>query len=99
MTTSARGLTATQPATQAHVEVEIGELVLHGFAPGQRYAIADALAHELQRLLAERGVPSLLHADTALARLEAGRFAASGDGRPALLGIGIARALYEGMHQ
>jgi hypothetical protein len=46
----------------ARIELHVGELVLHGFAPGDRYRIADAVQSELTRLLGERGLPEpLLH--------------------------------------
>jgi len=41
------------------VEVHIEELVLHGYAPQDRYRIAAAVETELVRLFTEKGVPSL----------------------------------------
>jgi hypothetical protein len=38
------------------IELSIGEVVLHGFAAGERAAIGEALARELERRLAEPGV-------------------------------------------
>ena len=34
--------------------------MLHGFAPGDRYRIGDAVERELARLFAEQGVPPSL---------------------------------------
>lgn len=41
------------------VEVLIDELILHGFAPGERYAIGEALSRELERLMATETMGSL----------------------------------------
>ena len=38
------------------VRVRIGELVLEGFAPGDRFAIAEGMRRELARLIQEHGV-------------------------------------------
>lgn len=59
----------------ARVEVEIEELVLHGFAPLDRHAVAEAVQRELARLVAA-GPPPARDAD----RLDAGSFPAP-DGR------------------
>ena len=40
------------------IEMHIEELVLHGFEPGDRHAIGDAVERELARLLSEHGLPS-----------------------------------------
>lgn len=41
------------------VEIHIEELVLHGYAPQDRYRIAAAVEAELVRLFTEKGLPSL----------------------------------------
>jgi hypothetical protein len=38
---------------QSSIELHIEQFVLHGFAAGDRYAIADGLQHELAKLLAD----------------------------------------------
>ena len=46
---------------QRPIELNIDELVLHGFPPGERYAIADAVEQTLSQLLTEQiaseGIP------------------------------------------
>ncbi|HEY0384719.1 MAG TPA: hypothetical protein VGC64_01850 [Pyrinomonadaceae bacterium] len=58
------------------IELYIEELVLHGFARGDRYAIADAVERELSRLLAAQltghAVPPALAHNTEHARMDAG---------------------------
>ena len=45
-----------------NVELNIEELVLHGFPPGEHQHIGEAVERELSRLFAEQGVPpSLVH--------------------------------------
>jgi hypothetical protein len=39
-------------------EVHIEELVLHGIAPGDEYAIRDAVEGEITRLLSGHGAPA-----------------------------------------
>src|SRR5258708_7973370 len=60
----------------SNINLHIEELVLHGFAPGDRYTIADPVERELSRLLtedfADPGYSSLLTSNTGPARLDAG---------------------------
>lgn len=78
------------------IEVSIEELVLHGFGAGDRYAIAEAVERELARLLAEQGAPPFFMQEGAVARLNAGSFAAAPAAMPETLGARIAQAVYEG---
>lgn len=74
------------------IEVHIEELVLHGFDPGTRWNVADALENELRGLLAERGIPPAWHANPE--RIDTGAVRASAQSRPAVAGTEIARAVY-----
>ena len=76
------------------IEVHIEELILHGFAPGTRWEVADALQSELRGLFAERGLPTGWHASPE--RIEAGAIHAGAKTKPASTGEQIARAVYEG---
>jgi hypothetical protein len=55
------------------VKLHIGELVLHGFEPGDRARIGAALETELARLLAA-GEPESLTRAGHIARLDGGAF-------------------------
>jgi hypothetical protein len=72
------------------IEVEIGELVLHGFPAGERYRIAESLAAELGRLIGERGAPegitSREEVRTAKLNIRAGD-----------AGVQIATAIFQGL--
>jgi len=79
----------------SRIEVTIDELVLHGFLPGERYAIAEALGQELTRLFSEHGVPPSLGHAGEIALLDAGSFART----PTATGIGAqaAQAVFGGL--
>ena len=79
------------------VELHIGELVLHGFAPAGRYTIADAVERELARLFAERGVPLGLAPGGEIDRLDGGQLqlAPGSDGQA--IGLGVAQAVYRSL--
>ena len=80
-----------------NIELHIEELVLHGFAPSDRYHIGEAVELELQRLLAERGAPHLFSSDIELARMNAGTFNVEPNAKSEMIGAQVARAIYEGM--
>jgi hypothetical protein len=79
------------------LEVHIEELVLRGFAPGDRYGIGDAVERELTRLLVEQEVPLLFARDSEVKNLDAGRFAVAAEARGGTIGAQIARAVYGGI--
>jgi hypothetical protein len=78
--------------------LHIDELVLHGFDPRQRHAIADAVQAELARLLAdslsEPDAPAALDGDTSHARVDGGSFNVAPGALPATTGAGLAAALH-----
>ena len=79
------------------LELQIEELVLHGFPPWERHRIGDALQGELARLLAEEATPTFaLTGDREIGRLAAGAFELAPGMRPEAVGIQVARAVYGG---
>ena len=80
----------------AKIELHIEELILRGFAPGDRYRIDEAVERELARLLAEEGVPPWLAQGGNVARLDSGSFQVAPGSRPEEIGAKIAQALYGG---
>jgi hypothetical protein len=84
-----------------NIKLHIDELVLHGFAPNDRYAIADAVERELAHLFtADHATPALSHlpADNSdVPILQAGSFqvAFGADGNS--IGTQIARAIHGGI--
>jgi hypothetical protein len=81
--------------TPSRIEVTIDELVLHGVAPGDRYAIAEALQVELGRLLTDQGVPPGWTREGATAKVDAGTATQNPGG--ANLGARAAQAIYRGI--
>ncbi|MFF2955038.1 hypothetical protein ACFVVU_27270 [Kitasatospora sp. NPDC057965] len=90
------GRDSTGRGTAGRIEVEIGELVLDGFAGIDHDRLTTAFRSELARLVAARGVPLAAGGDRALDRLA---------GLPPLpagvcarrLGEALARAVHSGL--
>lgn len=80
-----------------NVEFHIEELVLHGFAPGDRYRIGDAVERELARLFAERGVPPSLANGGEIAHINGGAFEVTPGAKPEAMGVQIAQVVYGGL--
>ena len=81
------------------IEVNIDELVLHGFAPRDRHRIKAAVERELGRLLGEQGAPAALTQSHELATLDGGTVEVA-PGSPAdAVGTQVARALYGGLNR
>jgi hypothetical protein len=82
--------------TQPNIELHIEELVLHGFAPKDRYLIGEAIQHELTRLFAEQGVPAFLAQNAEIARLDGGSFNVPAGTKTETIGAQVAQAVYRG---
>jgi hypothetical protein len=90
----------------SNIKLHIEELVLHGFAPGDRYSIADAVERELSQLLAQHftpfssaGIPPTWVRDLGNVRLDAGAFNVAPDSRADAVGAQIAQAVHGGLTQ
>jgi hypothetical protein len=81
------------------LDIHIEELVLRGFAPGERYSIGAAVERELTRLLVEQGVPPLFARDNEARNLDAGWFLAAAEVRGETVGTQIAQAVYGGIRE
>jgi hypothetical protein len=79
------------------IELHIEELVLDGFAPGDRLSIGDAVERELSRLIAENGPAEFQGRPMTLERMDAGAFKAASDARPQAIGGEVASAVYRGL--
>ena len=85
--------------TQKNIELHIEELVLHGFAHGDRYRIGEAVERELTRLLADRGVPQSLERGGEIASVDGGAFEVAQGSRAQVVGAQVAKAVYGGLRQ
>ncbi len=83
--------------TRYAVELHIEELVLHGFPPEQRQAIAAAVEAALAGLIAERGAPPGWVGGEEIPRLDGGQFVVTPAARPEAIGAQVAQAVYEGL--
>lgn len=76
------------------VELEIGELVLHGFAPADRHRIGAAVERELARLIGERALADQLGQPAERTQLDGGTVELAADASAELIGAQIARAIF-----
>jgi hypothetical protein len=79
------------------IRVHIEELVLHGFEPGDRRRIADALQAHLAELLSEAPLSEERTAGITLERWDAGTIRIREGSVPAVVGEQLAAALHGGM--
>jgi hypothetical protein len=80
-----------------HVEIHIEELVLHGFAPGDRHRIAEGLERELARLVGSRGLSPSVVPELRLGHVDAGEFPIAAGASGHVVGSGAAGAVYRGL--
>jgi hypothetical protein len=84
---------------EVEVQVQIDELVLHGFAASDRYVVGEAVERELVRLLSEKGVPRSLRSENARDKIKAPGFNAAFGAKQSAIGRQIAQAVYDGFSQ
>ncbi len=79
---------------RADLEVQINELVLHGFAARDRYRIGKAIEREFTRQFVEQGVPPLLSQHREIELLNGGAFNIAAGAKPEWIGAQVAQAVY-----
>ena len=80
-----------------NIELRIEELVLRGFAPGDRYRIGEAVERELTSLFTEQGTPPLLVQGSEIKRLDGGTFEVKPGSGAEAIGVQVAQAVYGGL--
>jgi len=85
----------SRPSIHLHIE----ELILHGFQPGDRHRIGDAMQRELARLFSEHQAPPGITKSAEIDRLNAGTFETTENARPEATGTQVARAVFGGLEQ
>ena len=78
-----------------NIELHIEELVLHGFKPGDRHRIGEAVEREITRLLVEHGLP--LAQGTEVARLDGGLLHLSPNYNTEMVGRKLAGNIYQSL--
>ncbi len=79
--------------------MNIEELVLHGFSPGDRYQIGEAVERELARMLADRGVSESLERGGEVASVDGGAIEVATGSRAEAVGAQVAKAVYGGLRR
>ena len=79
-----------------NVELHIEELVLRGLPPGSREGLAEAIQEEIQRLIAEGGVPPGLAGAGGAIHLPRASFEVDPRSRAGSIGSQVGRALHRG---
>ena len=94
------GIVLIDPETSAmQFELNIEELVLHGFTPGDMHRIGKAVEHELTQLLDDRGVPQSLERGRDIGHVDGGAFEVAPGSRAEAVGAQVAKAVYGGLRQ
>ena len=81
------------------MQLNIEKLVLHGFSPGDRHRIGEAVKRELTRLLTDRGVPESLEGGWEVASVDGGAIEVAQGTRAQVVGTQVAKAVYGGLRQ
>ena len=84
---------------RAAIDVHIEELVLHGFNPAHRHAIAEAIQAELGRMLAAQPPPGCFRENAVIDHLDGGSFSMRSDAKPGVTGTRIAQQVYRGLNR
>jgi hypothetical protein len=79
-----------------NVELHIEELILRGLPPGSREGLAEAIQEEIQRLVAEGGVPPGLAGAGSPIHLPRASFEVDPRPRAGSIGSQVGRALHRG---
>ena len=88
--------TERQQARDA-IHVHIEELVLHGFAPGDRGQIGSSVEAELTRLMRAGSFAGLPEKPLTVERINAGAFRVGSLDKPQAAGVQIAQAVYRSL--
>lgn len=83
--------------TPRNIELDIEELVLHGFAYGDRHRIGAAMERELARLFAEKSTPASLSQEQEVAHLNGGTFEMEPGSAAEVVGTQLAQAVYRSL--
>lgn len=80
-----------------NIDLHIEELVLHGFAPGDRATIGATVQRELTRLFTEQGVHASLQRSREVEKMDGGTFHMLPGSKAGTIGTQVAHAIYGGL--
>jgi hypothetical protein len=84
---------------RANIELNIDELVLRGFSPGDKYRIGEAVKSELARLFSEHGVSPSLARGGDIVRIDGGSFKFTPGSKAEMIGAQVAQSVYRGLNR
>jgi hypothetical protein len=79
------------------IEINIEELILHGFPQVDRFKIGEAVRIELARLFTEQGLPAGMSNGINLSMIDGGSFTISKNMNTRAIGNRIAQTVYGGI--
>ena len=82
------------PTRRGAIDLRIDELILHGFAAGDRHRIAAALQSELSRLITQGDMAHLPTTSVQVDRIDAGSFSLDPAAGPNHIGRTVAQRVY-----
>ena len=84
---------------KSEINLHIEELVLHGFAPGDRHRIREAVQQELTRLISEQSGFSSASKNITRDHVDGGNFRMTNAAKTTVVGAQIAGAIWGGISQ
>jgi hypothetical protein len=81
-----------------HIEIHIDRIVLDGYDPIHAPAIREAIRESLALLVAQSGLPGHFVQNTHIRQVQGGPMEAAGNHSVHQIGAGIARSVYQGIH-
>jgi hypothetical protein len=94
--TMAAGRVESVPSS---ISIDIEELVLHGFPPGDGYRISEAVERELSRLLSDGGAAFSFGTESQADHVDAEPIRLTPGARPNAVGNQVAGAIYGGLNR
>lgn len=79
-----------------NIEININELVLHGFSPADKFRIGQAVEQHLSLLFNQKDIPSSLQKNNDVHLMNAGDFRMSANDTAGSIGNQIAGTIYSG---
>jgi hypothetical protein len=84
---------------KSEINLHIEELVLHGFAPGDRHRISEAVQQELTRLISEQSGFASASKNITRDHVDGGNFRMTNAAKTTVVGTQIAGAIWGGISQ
>lgn len=83
--------------TKPDIEINIDQLVLHGFSTKDKLSIGKEIRRELTFILTNKGAPGLLKTGGFAPYINGGSFESNPGASPGSIGKSVARNIYAGL--